>query len=499
MTSTITLTGDYGYQTYKISNLTDVEIDASDARWIVSNVGDTVNLYPFSVRDSSNVTISGGVIDGQVPLDTDWRETYVNSAAVYSRNVDDVLIRNWIISSAWDAIRVRGDVDDVFTIDNVWITDVRDDAVENDDGLSGTISNSLFDGVFVGISLGDSGTSDQTDQVVTLDNVLIRMSSFPYKGEVTHQSPFKVIEGISPSLSIHDSIIAIEDVDHEGQGRLQIAWDSVVSSSGNYFLNLSDDPLPDDYPMPPEGFTVLQGQEARDYWDNASEDWIADFVGDEELPVDEGTDEDTVDDGTDEDTVDDATGETETPPADGGTSPDVDQDPPAGDGTPTDGPAPDPSEDTDPPATEPVDEDPKDGSPSGPPEAGSGEDPDRGNGRADDQPKHTPTPKGPKPQADAKASTSDDDDGPENVVARFFKMLFSIFNRGDSSDDDGEADLVATSRLESRKDGDSEESVRDSVEDLAKIVPITGYFSKPDDTWDEDQEDEDQMRDVVGF
>ena len=52
-------------------------------------------------------------------------------------------------------IRVVGDKNDEFTIDSVWLSEIRDDAIENDTGLNGTISNSLFDGVFVGISTGN--------------------------------------------------------------------------------------------------------------------------------------------------------------------------------------------------------------------------------------------------------------------------------------------------------------------------------------------------------
>ena len=275
MADVITLTGDFGYDAYKISRLAATEIDATDSRWIVANIGENINLYPVSVRDSSNVTLRGGTISGEVPLDLDWVDAYVNSAAIYSRNVDGILIQDWTISQAWDAIRVRGNASDKFIIDNVWLSDVRDDAVENDDGQSGIIRNSLFDGVFVGISLADSDTTDQTNNVVTVDNVLIRMEFFEYKGKMTHQSIFKVVDKISPSLRIHDSVFAIEDVNHAGQSRLRIAWDSVLNASNNYFLNFSDVPLPADYPWPPAGFIVLQGAAARKFWQTARSDWIA--------------------------------------------------------------------------------------------------------------------------------------------------------------------------------------------------------------------------------
>lgn len=275
MANVITLTGNYGYQEYQIDGLTAATIDASNAQWIVANIGTQTNLYPVSVRDSGNIIIMGGTIVGEVPLDMDWADAYVNSAALYFRDVTHVLVEDWTISQAWDAIRFAGAATDTFTVDNTWLVNVRDDGIENDNGMSGTISNSLFDGVFVGISTADSDTGDQTSNLVTLDNVLIRMESFNYQGEFTHQSIFKVEEGKSPGLSIHDSVFAIEDVNHHGTSRLAIAWNSVVSASNNYFLNLSDTPLPADYPKPPAGFTILQGAAARAYWESARADWIA--------------------------------------------------------------------------------------------------------------------------------------------------------------------------------------------------------------------------------
>jgi Ca2+-binding RTX toxin-like protein len=147
--------------------------------------------------------------------------------------------------------------------------------------IGGTISNSLFDGVFVGISLGD-GDVDGSDNTVTINGLLQRNKAFLYKGEVTHQSPFKMDKDsndITPDLRIFNSIFAIEKVDHEGMERLEKAWDKTVEASGNYYLNLSDTPFPSDYPLPGKGFTILQGQAARNFWANARQEWIEKHEG----------------------------------------------------------------------------------------------------------------------------------------------------------------------------------------------------------------------------
>ena len=153
----IILSGNYGYRSHRLANGDADVIDASRASWTVANTGSPINLYPLQVVDNDpNVRIVGGTINGQVSLSMDWKNAYVNSAAVRVEDTPQATIEDWRISRAWDAIRLNGNSNG-FTIDNVWVSDVRDDAVENDNLLSGTIRDSLFDGVFSGISSDGSG------------------------------------------------------------------------------------------------------------------------------------------------------------------------------------------------------------------------------------------------------------------------------------------------------------------------------------------------------
>lgn len=269
----ITLNGDYGLTQYRYNRGTADAIDASNATWTVANAGDTMNRYPFLVDNAtSGISVYGATIDGTVSMTGEWLQLYVNSAAFMIRDSALAKVYDLRISDAWDALRVAGDSEG-FEISNVWVSDVRDDAFENDNPVSGSISDSLFDGVFSGISLGHKNMADARNEVLVLDNVLIRMESYLFKGEMTHQSPFK-LESLSPKLQITNTVIAIDDVDHVGQPRLQLAWDKTIASSNNVFLNLSDTPLPADYPTPPAGWTVLQGQAARDYWTTAQQAWV---------------------------------------------------------------------------------------------------------------------------------------------------------------------------------------------------------------------------------
>lgn len=267
MAETITLTGDYDYSNYTYTEGNAQIFDASDASWIVANTGEDLNLYPFRVYNrDEGAKIVGGTIEGTVSQNLDWVDAYVNSAAVLVKRSPGITIEDWTISRPWDGIRLNDDSDG-FLIDNAYITRARDDAVEADDGLSGTIQHSLFDGVFVGVSVQDEWTPDSSDKTVIIDNVLMRMETYTYKGEVTHGPPIKASEA-SPNLKMHDTVIAIEDVHHIEASGMDLVWDKIVEGSGNVFLNLSDEPLPDWYPAPPAEWTVLQGAEARSYWEN---------------------------------------------------------------------------------------------------------------------------------------------------------------------------------------------------------------------------------------
>ena len=293
---TITLTGDQGYEAFKVSGLdSGTVIDASGASWIHDNDdGDGASSpYPFQVYDAPDVVIEGGTILGRIDQDGAWRDVYDlgNAAAVRTEDTPNVVIRDWRITETWDAIRVSWNSQD-FLIEDVWVTDARDDAVENDRLQSGTIRDSLFDGVYAGLSIDPSSSSpvDGSDEVVTMEGVLLRLETTSYNGMTTHGSPIKTDSAtdgeVTPSLRFIDCVFAIEDVEHRSYRSMFDAWDHTIESHGNVYLNLSDTPLPDDYPMPPDGWTVLEGQEARDYWTAARDTWIAAHDGDADTPDD---------------------------------------------------------------------------------------------------------------------------------------------------------------------------------------------------------------------
>lgn len=286
------LTGSFGYNTHTLStSLSNMTVDATESSWIVSNSANPnpdartsylegsgqINKYALIVYNAGpNLTLKGGTIWGEVPQTSDWVYTYNNSAAVRVELAQAVTIEGWRIDKTWDAIRIQQGSSN-FLINDVHISNNRDDAVENDAVLSGTIRDSLFDGTGVGISLGNGDHADGSMNTITLENTFVRLKAYLAYGEMSHGSPFKTDTGApetTPDIRIVNSVIAIEDPGHSGFARLKLAWENVVESRGNVFLNLSDKPLPPNYPLPPEGFTILQGQKAREYWEEAKAAWL---------------------------------------------------------------------------------------------------------------------------------------------------------------------------------------------------------------------------------
>ncbi|MGK7867629.1 M10 family metallopeptidase C-terminal domain-containing protein [Falsiroseomonas sp. E2-1-a20] len=293
MTELVRLTEDYGYTSLRLTDLgAGSTVDARGATWIVDNSRNDnptagqqadegsgpINLYPFRVDGAGQgLTILGGTFNGQVPQNSDWEDTYVNSAALRISHAPDATIQGTRVDGAWDALRVS-DASPNFTINQAWVSNIRDDAFENDSGYSGTIKDSLFDGVFVGVSLGDGDKIDGSANTVTFDGVLMRSKAYLYQGEMTHGSPIKTNSGAfdtTPQLRFIDTVMAIDTPDHRGWTRLENAWENTVESRGNVFLNLSDTPLPSDYPKPTQGWTILEGQAARSYWEQARSEWIS--------------------------------------------------------------------------------------------------------------------------------------------------------------------------------------------------------------------------------
>ena len=281
----VTLTGDYGYKEYWIKNASSTTFDATNADFHIAakETVPAINIY-----DSKGIVINGGEIWGEVSQTGNWTDIYNHMSTGFRvSNSPDTTIRNVRIDGTWDGIRfvpddslkVANGNSNGWLVEDVHMSNIRDDAIENDFAATGTLRDSLLDGVF-----GAFGTvNDQSAHgVVTVDDSIIVMKNYLKDGEMTHGSPFKfntADPGNNPDLRIVNSIIAVQDPTHNGFSRLKEAWSNLTESSGNYYLNLSDTKFASNYPLPPKGFTILQGQAARDFLATEKGKWLAEHSG----------------------------------------------------------------------------------------------------------------------------------------------------------------------------------------------------------------------------
>lgn len=264
----------------------DMVVDLGDAAFALSNSRNphptrtrdcktgplSTNPYPLQLLASPNVQVTGGKVDGTVPLASDWLWTYCNSAAIRVAGSPGARVTGARIRGAWDAIRISTD-SEAFRIDASWISAVRDDCVENDYLQSGAVRDVLFDGCFSGISVAPAKRGSGKTPEVRLTGVLLRMQPFRYRDRIWHALPIKYRKA-PVEVVIRDSVIAVETADQVGQRHAGEMWRSVSDCSNNLFLWLGSGPLPPRH-RPPQGcFRVMAGPDARQAWAKARRNWI---------------------------------------------------------------------------------------------------------------------------------------------------------------------------------------------------------------------------------
>ena len=234
-----------------------------------------INKQPLNLFAAPGLTVRGGLIRGQVPLWSDWKFTYCNSAAVNLRQSPRVTINGIRVGNAWDGIRI-GPGSDEFIVRNVWLSNIRDDAVENDYLVSGRIENSLFDGVMQAVALMPNKAVNipASSGTVTINGSLILLRDYPFRGRQRFGTLAKS-DARAPALRVERSIIAIDSPDGATWPEYWAnGWDKVQFASNNLFLWLSDRPPPAALSLPRRGFKVVTGARARALWSDARRNWI---------------------------------------------------------------------------------------------------------------------------------------------------------------------------------------------------------------------------------
>jgi len=282
-------------------------IDGFDAFWVFQNNGqfpndpttanpaDTgpavIKTYPIQMYQQEGTFFRRARIQGYTSLSSEWGPTYLNGTAFLVRQSSDVTVEEIRADKVWDGLRSSHSVNTTYR--NCWISNIRDDSVENDHLGSLTLENILFENAFVGISMRPSSndtTSDGTGNLVSLENVHIYLTPYWYNDEQTNATAtiFKTsATHVMPQVLIKDCVFGWEvDPTVNNPSNITNILDDIHPDSGNNIaLWMSLDPVPDwfyDENVLPDYLFAdkLIGQEAINFAENDKvsfkDQWLVD-------------------------------------------------------------------------------------------------------------------------------------------------------------------------------------------------------------------------------
>ncbi|MGZ6898163.1 MAG: hypothetical protein ACXVJZ_12095 [Acidimicrobiia bacterium] len=221
---------------------TATTIDARTARWT------QVDAWPVSITGSGPVCWVGGTIVGTYDAATPW-DVFHSTGAFNIANPDSV-VEGVRIHDYGDGIRIR-DGGRSFRVRGAHLTYLHDDCLEDDKLHAGVITDSLFDGCYVGISTRPTASDTVSDghrNALVLDGSLLRLQPMPtvYKGPAPgHGGFFKWDTDAhrSPHLVLRNDVFRADQLPNHGSLGLPDGYD--VECSGNTIVWLGSGSFPE--------------------------------------------------------------------------------------------------------------------------------------------------------------------------------------------------------------------------------------------------------------
>ncbi len=253
---------------------------------------------------------AGGEVHSTRPYDASWLDHKAvadpndpsrNSAAIANRSVDAKVTGLYAFNVS-DAFRTSDAKN--WRVEHSWVQYVRDDGIENDRLQSGTIYDTLFDGVYTAFSTRPDTPDTDVDgrnSLMTIDKVLARLQAQPYpykwqedRGAIDvsgesysgngmpygHGLLFKHEEGNGPGrnirFAIRDSVFLAEHYTTDKD--FDFPEDALIEECSNVSVIWLG---PGEYPgrLPDSKFPncvkVVTGQAGRDLWKQKVTDWHA--------------------------------------------------------------------------------------------------------------------------------------------------------------------------------------------------------------------------------
>lgn len=252
-----------------------------------------LNRYPVVIKNA-DITILRPLIEGQTPQDSIFQLTYrnANSAAIIAKEfANNAKVYGARIDGVLDGIRVKAPE---FILTDNYLTNNRDDCVENDLNVAGTIQDNLMDGCQFGISmLNNAENQVVSENTVTIKNNLIRIQvDTRYKDGLTVEGlmqPLKLNQ-YSTKINLVNNVFAYDPVKNGNEYPIIAGnkWKHVVGNanvdrkvqqcSNNKILWLGfsqpDNRLLDLVNEEPACFELISGQAAIDAWKDYKCSWL---------------------------------------------------------------------------------------------------------------------------------------------------------------------------------------------------------------------------------
>ncbi len=228
-----------------------------------------VDPWPVSFTGASGLCLDGGRIIGTYPINTPWT-TFHHTGALDFTNAN-FTSNNIYITNYGDGIRARAGANN-WTIRAAHLAYLHDDCLENDRLGNGVVTDSLFDGCYVGLSARPSAgdtTSEGRHNTMRVDHSLIRLQPMMsvYKGPAPGTGGFFKWDdtGRAPKLALYDNIFRADQLPNHGSLGLPPGYQ--VSCGNNIIVWLGHGA----YPNPlPSCFRVTTD---RGVWDRAVAAW----------------------------------------------------------------------------------------------------------------------------------------------------------------------------------------------------------------------------------
>ena len=268
--------------------------------WYSDAVGNGTN-GAFSVGNGESppydVCVFRGVINGHIPLSWNWDEVHDfgghgdRTTTAHMALIDGARVHN--VEDGWKPRELPefGNTG-IMQMRNTYMTGIRDDSIENDDFMPGTIEDSLFDGVDTFLSeQNQSGATPLTigpneDQYIRVARVYVRLYSTNSDGNSYPGRWFKWQPRgtTNHNLIITDSVFATHGPEpRDGWSALNFPEGTTFEGT-NYVLWLG---TPGAYEATiPSGVIFLEGQAAIDKWNQTRNTWLTTH-GYEPRPLDD--------------------------------------------------------------------------------------------------------------------------------------------------------------------------------------------------------------------